>query len=421
MAQEPSWEDLFTSAHDESRPTAAPHQTAVQQAEPDAAPTSRRQARQQHRPGGGSRGGSRGPRGKRRLGWLWALISVVAFLGVAAGAAWMVWSSYEEQIRSVMGWELPNDYEGTGNGEEVTIVITAGETGSDVANSLVKAGVTMTYDAFYDLAVAENPTFTPGAYALQKEMSARAALDALMDPANKVTAKATIREGVTLQTVFTALSEKTGVPIADYEAAAADPAAFGVPAEAPSLEGYLFPATYEFDPGVSAHDQIARLVDTMMQKLDALGVAPADRHRVVTTASLIQREARIDDDFFKVSRVIQNRLATGMMLQFDSTSHYGYAVTHGQSSAGGSVFTTDAERADPNPFNTYAHTGLPVGPIAAPGDVALDAALHPAEGTWLYFVTVNLETGETKFTTTGAEHSAAVTELRAWCKTSELC
>jgi UPF0755 protein len=417
VAQEPNWEDFFTSTHDDSRPTAAQQTAELPREEADAAPTSRRQARQHQRRGGGSLG----PGGKRRLGWLWALISVVAVLSVAAGAGWFVWSSYEKQIRGIMGWELPNDFEGTGNGEQVTIVITPGESGSDVANSLVKAGVTMTYDAFYDLAVAENPTFTPGAFALQKEMSARSALDALLDPANKVEVKAVIREGVTLQTVFKELSEKTGVPLADYEAAAADPAAFGVPAEAPSLEGYLFPATYTFDPGVSAHDQIAHLVNTMIQRLDRLGVAPEDRHRVVTIASLIQREARHDDDFFKVSRVIQNRLATGMMLQFDSTSHYGYAVTHGQSSAGKSVFTTDAERADPNPFNTYAHTGLPVGPISAPGDVALDAALHPADGSWIYFVTVNLETGETKFTTTSSEHNAAVAELRAWCKTSELC
>ncbi|WP_166871824.1 endolytic transglycosylase MltG [Salinibacterium sp. ZJ450] len=406
MALEPSWDEMFTPSPD----------AQAQAPQGPAAPASRRALREESgsRSSGGGRSGP--PRRKRRLGWLWALIAVVAVLGAGTAA---VWFTFEDQVRSVLGWELPNDYEGTGNGEPVTVVIAEGDFGADVARSLVEAGVTMTYDAFYDLAVAENPTFSPGAYSLQKQMSAKAALAALQDPANHVTATALIREGITLPQIFAALSEATGVPVEDYEAAAADPTAFGIPAEAPSLEGYLFPAKYTFDPGISAHDQIAHLVNTMMQRLDKLGVAPEDRQRVLTTASLIQREARQSDDFFKVSRVIQNRLDTGMMLQFDSTSHYGFAVTHGTSSAGATVFTTDEERADPNPFNTYAHTGLPAGPISAPGDVALDAALHPADGTWIYFVTVNLETGETVFTTTTAEHNAAVQQLRTWCKTTD--
>ncbi|MET1043607.1 MAG: endolytic transglycosylase MltG [Microbacteriaceae bacterium] len=407
MAQEPSWDEIFTPTPESGPET--PSGPAV--------PESRRALREESGPGRrGGAGRSRPPRRKRRLGWLWALIAVLAVLGAGTAA---VWFSFEDQVRSVLGWELPNDYEGTGNGEPVTVVIVDGQVGSDVAQSLVDAGVTMTFDAFYDLAVAENPTFTPGAYTLQKEMSAAAALAALQDPVNHVTAKATIPEGITLDRVFATLSEATGVPVEEYEAAAANPATFGIPTEAPSLEGYLFPATYTFDPGIGAHDQIAHLVSTMVQRLDRLGVAPEDRHRVLTTASLIQREARLHDDFFKVSRVIQNRLDKGMMLQFDSTSHYGYAVTHGESSAGETVFTTDEERADPNPFNTYANTGLPVGPISAPGDDALDAALHPVEGTWLYFVTVNLESGETVFTTTTAEHNAAVEQLRSWCRTSD--
>jgi UPF0755 protein len=161
------------------------------------------------------------------------------------------------------------------------------------------------------------------------------------------------------------------------------------------------------------------LVDRTFQALDSAGVAPEDRARVLTIASLIQREAGTNpEDFFKVSRVIQNRLAEGMKLQFDSTAHYGYTWKHGEREDGG-VFSSSAELADDNPYNTYVITGLPQGPIGAAGDLAIDAALHPADGPWLYFVTVNLDTGETVFTSTNAEHNAAVRQLQDWCRTTQ--
>jgi UPF0755 protein len=83
------------------------------------------------------------------------------------------------------------------------------------------------------------------------------------------------------------------------------------------------------------------------------------------------------------------------------------------------VWTTAEERADDNPYNTYFHTGLPIGPIGAPGETAIDAAINPAEGNWIFFVAVNLATGETEFTSTLSEHNKAVQKLRDWCKTDE--
>jgi UPF0755 protein len=84
------------------------------------------------------------------------------------------------------------------------------------------------------------------------------------------------------------------------------------------------------------------------------------------------------------------------------------------------VWTTDAERADAsNLYNTYVHEGLPVGPIGAPGDVALQAAITPTDGQWYFFVPVNLKTGETVFSVTAAEHGRAVGQLQAWCRASE--
>ena len=94
----------------------------------------------------------------------------------------------------------------------------------------------------------------------------------------------------------------------------------------------------------------------------------------------------------------------------DSTAQYGYGEMHD-----GTVSSSGEALADDNPWNTYVHTGLPIGPIANPGDVAIDAAMHPADGDWLYFVTVNLDTGETVFTSNVADHNRAVAQWQAWC------
>lgn len=358
-----------------------------------------------------SGGGQPPKKRKRRLVWLWVLLGVLA---LGAGGAATAWVLFEDKIRDVMGWELPIDYTGDGNGTEVEVVINAGDIGEDVARTLYAAGVTMTFESFYQLLLATEPApqFQPGTYALEEEMSAKAALAALEDPANRVVSHVLIKEGTKLPATLQLLADGTGVSIEDFQAAAADLASFGIPAEAPSLEGYLFPATYTFDPGLAAHDILQTLVNRTFQSLDAQGVAPADRHRVLTIASLAQKEARAEGDFYKVSRVVQNRLDAGMKLEFDSTAHYG-------AESQGSVWTSAEERADDNPYNTYFHLGLPIGPIGAPGDTAIDAAVHPAEGSWLYFVAVNLATGETEFNTTLADHNKSVAKLKAWCKTDE--
>lgn len=366
---------------------------------------------------GGSGSGSRfdrEPRPRRRLRWLAITLPIVIVLGIGAGGAWWAWSNYEQQIRELFGWELPNDYEGSGNGTEVIVTIKSGDIGSDVATTLHSAGVTMTFDAVYDLLV-ENPDigFTPGNWRLQEQMSAQSAIDALQDPANKVTSQLLITEGSVLPDVLEIIASTTGIPLEDVQAAAADPQAYGVPAAAPSLEGYLFPATYELDGGETAEQIIQMLVDTMFEHLDSFGVAPEQRHTVLTMASIIQREAGSNiADFYKVSRVFQNRIDQGINLESDATVAYGTGNLH-------TVWTTDEERADAsNLYNTYANPGLPIGPIGMPGDDAIDAALHPADGPWLFFVPINLATGETVFSETVDEHEAAVEQLRAWCDAS---
>ncbi|MBH0129082.1 endolytic transglycosylase MltG [Salinibacterium sp. NK8237] len=354
-------------------------------------------------------------RKKRRWGLIVGLpLLIIALLG--AGAVAYAWVNYEDQIREVLGWEIANDFEGTGNGEEVIVTVNSGDIGSDIARSLNVAGVTMSFDAFYDLLLAQetDPAFFPGNYSLQKEMSAQSALDALLDSENIVTDRLLITEGTTLPNALEIISETTGIALADLQAASEDLEHFGLPAEAVSLEGYLFPATYELDGGQDPYALLDLMVNTMYEKLDAAGVAEEDRYRILTMAALVQREAGPNtDDFYKISRVFYNRLDQDMLLQSDATVAYGTGNLH-------TVWTTDAERADAsNPYNTYANPGLPVGPIGLPGELAIDAAINPADGDWLFFVPINLATGETVFTTNVDDHEAAAQQLRDWCAASD--
>lgn len=355
------------------------------------------------------------PRRRRRIaGWI-ALGVVLLMLGGIAGASLWVWSTYEEQIRAVMGWEEPKDFEeGLAHGEAL-ITISAGDTGSPISQTLYDAGVTKTPEAFYDYLIdsGQNPNFQPGVYRLQLQMTSPAALEAIMDPANKLENSAVIPEGLTVDQTLPLLAEGLDLPLEDFETAVGDPSAFGVDED--SLEGWLFPAMYTFDPGITADGVIQTMVDRAIQSLDAAGVPVEDREEILTIASIIQREARFEDDFYKVSRVIQNRLdpsnqETFGLLQMDSTAQYGYGELHD-----GTVSSSEEALTDDNPWNTYVHPGLPVGPIANPGDLAIDAAMHPADGPWLYFVTVNLDTGETVFTNNLSEHNAAVRQWQQWC------
>lgn len=346
----------------------------------------------------------------RRLGIAIVLALVLVLVGGVAGAGFWVWNTYEDKIRSIMGWEEPKDYDAGIAEGQATVTIVSGDTGATISQTLFDAGVTKTSGVFYDYLISsgQNPTFVPGTFQLQQKMTASAALAALLDPANKLDNTVQLREGLTVADSVAIIAESLDIPQADLQAAVADPATYGVPAS--SLEGWIFPATYTFDPGVSAAQVIKTMVDRAVQSLDAAGVPVDQRQRILTIASIIQREARATGDFAKVSRVIQNRLAAGMKLQMDSTAQYGYGEMHD-----GTVSSSAAALADQNAWNTYVIDGLPQGPIANPGDDAIAAAMQPADGSWLYFVTVNLNTGETVFSTTYEEHEAAVAQWRQWC------
>jgi UPF0755 protein len=370
--------------------------------------------------GGGGKGkGKRkkdGSRGGGRVGGFVILgIVVVLIGGLVTGGMW-AWNQYGGKVREVMGWTEPIDYASGNAHGEATITINEGDSGMTVSTALAQAGVTKTPQAFYQMLVksGKNPTFYPGVYKLKKEMTSAAALTSLEDPSSKLQNTALLREGLTEDQILKTLSDTLKIPIDQFQAAVAKPADYGVTAS--SLEGWLFPAQYTFGPGVTAQQVVKKMVDRTVQSLDKAGVPQADRQRILIIASIIQREARNSQDFYKVSRVIENRLQpnnkdTFGKLQMDSTAQYGYGQLHN-----GTASSSAEALKDPNPYNTYVHPGLPVGPISSPGDLAIDAAMHPADGAWMYFTTVNMDTGETVFSTTYADQEKAVQQMRTWCK-----
>ncbi|NYD65892.1 endolytic transglycosylase MltG [Agromyces atrinae] len=349
---------------------------------------------------------------KPKRGAWGCLIALLVVIGLLVAAFFLVQGPFNDFMAR---FQPAADYEGSGTGE-VTFMITEGDTGTTIATGLHDQGITASFDAFYDLVVATSPApvFHPGAYTMAEKMSSRAALDALLDPANRLESTFVIPEGTAAPEALERAAEGTGIPLADLQAAAADYGAYGLPAEATGVEGFLFPATYTFDPGATATQVIQTMVDRTFQALTSAGVDPANYWNTIILASIVQREAGSDqNDFPKIARVFQNRLDQGMNLQSDATVAYGTGNTH-------TVWTTDEERADAsNLYNTYANPGLPVGPIGNPGDVAIAAAQTPADGPWLFFVPINLDTGETVFSETVDQHDAAVQQLQDWCRASD--
>jgi UPF0755 protein len=261
---------------------------------------------------------------------------------------------------------------------------------------------------------------------MAERMSAESALEILVNPDNLIRAQVTIPEGLTVDQTVAQLAKDTDFSAAQYRRVLRNPAALGLPPYAEgNPEGYLFPATYEVKPGDNARTVLTMMVDrfksaaeelSLPQRAERIGLTP---HDVVTVASIIKREVNREQDLAGVAEVIDNRLAgdcsgTSRLLQMDSTVHFA-------AGANDSVFTSDEMRATDSPYNTYKHPGLPPGPISAPGQAALEAALNPTDEGWCYFVAVDLETGETAFARNTAEHAENRARLEEFCAESDLC
>jgi UPF0755 protein len=304
------------------------------------------------------------------------------------------------------------DYPGSGRPGAPTIVINAGDSGAAIATTLHDAGIVASEDAFRK-AFDANPdaaSIQPGTYQLMLEMKAEKAVQALLDPKSKVSMKVTIPEGLTAEDIFTRISKVALISVEDIRAATADPAAIGLPAEAGgSVEGWLFPSTYQIEPGMQAPAILAQMVAKTVETLNSKGVPQDQWQDVLKKASLIEKEAKLHSDRPIMARAIQNRLDRGMTLDIDASVAYGLGIS-------GTALTREHTQDPSNPYNTYKHLGLPPTPIASPGAISIDAVLNPAEGKWVFWVAIDLETGETRFAETHDEHQENVALLRQWQK-----
>jgi UPF0755 protein len=337
---------------------------------------------------------------RRRL--VFAILAVLLSVGLIAGIATLATDS----IRDFISKFQVADYSGE-PGPETQITIEPGDNGAAVARKMVEADIILSFDAIYRDMLTTDFTIYPGTYTFPTKLSGQRALEILIEGKNRLVLQTTIPEGFRIREIIPRLSEDLKLETKDIETAI-DAVQSRLPDKALNAEGYLFPATYTFDPGVSAETVVKTMVDRTEAELAQYDIALKDSLELITLAALIQVEAKLSEDFFKVSRVFQNRLSIDMLLQSDATVSYG--------TGGTTVTTTNAQRADRNPYNTYVFKGLPAGPISSPGELAIEAALRPADGDWLFFVTVNLKTGETKFSETVAEHDKAAQEFYAWLR-----
>lgn len=285
---------------------------------------------------------------------------------------------------------IMEDWPGPGSGF-VEFTIEPGQGSIEVGNNLVKAQVVKSQSTFSNIVAANNKILYPGIYALKKHMNSMDVVEILSDQ-SKAGGFLDVKAGERATEVIRKAAQISGIDIAQFNAIQKTDGAGILPPEAGgSFEGWLEPGVYNVKSMKSANKILAKMVDKRIEKLDSLGVPKGDlRQKVLKIASIAEAEVNNREYYGKVSRVILNRLAKDMPLGMDTTVAYGIGIK--------AINLTQSQLDDAsNPYNTRIHKGLPPTPISIPGDNAILAALNPANGPWIYFVTTNLKTGETKF------------------------
>jgi UPF0755 protein len=331
----------------------------------------------------------RAPRDRRRGGVILLIVILLLVGSVIAAGGWWTWAT---------GASGPN--------EKIVVVIPPGSTGSEVADILKNAGVIRSTLAFKVMSRFRgfSAGFEAGTYTnLTTNMSISAALTALKKgPLPQKTLSAVFPEGLTVAQMADRVQDQLGIPKKAF-IAAANSGKFSLPPYLPegtsSLEGFLFPKTYEFASGVKADDVIQKLLDQFGTEVEGLPwngyrkLGLKSKYDVVIVASMIEREAKFDEDRARIARVIYNRLNKPMRLEIDATVQYALDKYE--------PLTLDDLKVD-SPYNTYLIDGLPPTPIASPGLASLAAALSPADGNWLYYLVCDAD-GHHAFTNSYAE------------------
>ncbi|MEV0504186.1 endolytic transglycosylase MltG, partial [Streptomyces spectabilis] len=364
--------------------------------------------------GRGSRSERRGRGGKkprkRRSGCACLVVATV-FAGGIGGVGYFGYQFYQDRFGTAP------DYAGDGIDTKATVTIDKGATGGAIGQALKDAGVVKSVDAFVS-AQGKNPEgqkIQAGVYTLKKQMSAASALELMLSPKSRN--NLIIPEGKRNAWVYEKIDERLELDKGTTKnIAQKDWKKLGLPQWAVNnigskvkdpLEGFLYPSSYPVAKGQKPEDVLKKMVSQAAEEYDELGVEAKAKElklknpfELITVASLVQAEGKTHEDFRKMAEVIYNRLKPGNMetvgfLQFDSTFNY----LMGQSE----IKISEKEiKTNPDPYNTYKHTGLPPGPIGNPGEVAMKAALNPSKDGWLYFVATD-GMNKTEFAKTHAE------------------
>jgi UPF0755 protein len=352
---------------------------------------------QSHDPGAGSTG-----RTTRRalvlVGGMLVTLIVVAGLLLAG------------PVRHLLGNN--SDYSGDGSGS-VLVIVHPGDSASTIASTLSNAGVVRSSGAF-TTAASLNPrsrSIQPGTYRLRRHMKASLALALMLKPSSLVSYRVTIPEGFTAAEIVARLAAETPISAASLQDAIAHPNTLGLPGYAHGrVEGFLFPATYDIQPGETATQALSAMVTAYKQAAQQVGLAGGARriglspYGVLTLASIVQREGLLVSDYPRIAEVFVNRLHDQMELGSDATLYYVLGPNHGP--------LTSADLLLNSPYNTRLNKGLPPTPINSPGTAALDAVLHHPDGPLLYFVTID-KAGHTAFATNLTRFNQLVAESRA--------
>ncbi|HZC70448.1 MAG TPA: endolytic transglycosylase MltG [Jatrophihabitans sp.] len=366
----------------------------------------------------------RGRRAARRRSRRFLLILGAALVAMLAVSTWLV-------VLPIYHYFHPADYSGSGSGT-VIVEVKANDTAEDIGNTLYDKGVVASVRAFTNAAKdnSRSQSIAPGTYKLRSQMAAKSALALLLNPSSRVNSDVLVAPGFTTLDVLNRLTAKPCDETAKQSAvcgpgldrgavikALENVKALGLPTDytvdgkaPPSVEGFLYPATYYFPEKTRPSDALLEMITQFTEQVRGGFTAAASKNHVtpyeqLIIASIAQAEAKYPEDYGKVARVILNRLAAHQPLQVDATSAYPAKLK-------GLDPTSVIYNQEGGAYNTYQHVGLPPTPISNPGPDALDGAANPPKGNWMWYVNGDAQ-GHLFFTSSESQFEQAVQRCRA--------
>lgn len=294
------------------------------------------------------------------------------------------------------------DYRATSNASKVDVIVENGDTGLQIAEKLEAAGVVKTAKAFYRAALSQKRAegIAPGVHQIDLKISSNAAIEQMLDRKRNRGLIGFV-EGLRAYEVIQKL-EATELLQGDFSGSVFPNPIYG----SKNLEGFLFPAQYAFVPGTSVDEAVKEMIKrfeiSAAQSDLVKGYEKYSPYEVLIVASIAQAEGD-PEDFSKIAQVVYNRLRIGMPLQINATIDYA-------TKARGEIRMSYKQLQLNSKYNTYLYRGLTPTPIGNPGEEAMRAAMNPAKGDWLYFITV--KPGDTRFTKSFPEFNLWVKEFR---------